>query len=34
MFIGGPYTVTTPGGVLTGSGALLGTPGTFVIAPA
>ena len=31
---GGPYTVTTPAGrVLLGSGALLGTPGTFVIAP-
>jgi hypothetical protein len=32
---GGPYTVTLPiaGTVLTGSGASLGTPGTFVVAP-
>jgi hypothetical protein len=31
---GGPYTVTTPdGSAVTGSGASLGTPGTFVIAP-
>lgn len=31
---GGPYTITTPHGhPLTGSGASLGTPGTFVIAP-
>jgi hypothetical protein len=33
---GGPFTVTTPGsqyGGLTGSGAALGTPGTFVITP-
>jgi hypothetical protein len=33
---GGPFTVTTPGarfGALTGSGAALGTPGTFVITP-
>jgi hypothetical protein len=31
---GGPYTVTTPGGLpITGSGASLATPGTFAIAP-
>lgn len=30
---GGPYTVTTPGGALTGSGASLATPGTFEIEP-
>lgn len=31
---GGPYTITTPdGSPVTGSGASLGTPGTFVIAP-
>lgn len=31
---GGPYTITTPtASLLTGDGSLLGTPGTFVIAP-
>lgn len=31
---GGPYAITTPGGILTGSGASLATPGTFNIAAA
>lgn len=31
---GGPYTITSPGGPVTGDGSALGTPGNFVIAPA